>query len=81
MPVTIKKTLRQLRNTRDLRAEMPSLAAALVPGKSRGGLTLVDPVINEATLQEEWERLLPAIAPHIRNRMAWLRRRIAMMAR
>jgi hypothetical protein len=70
MAVTVQKTLRQLRNTRDLRAEMLALAAELAAGKLRGRLTVVDPVITAATVQEEWRRLLPALATDVRDRMS-----------
>lgn len=69
MPVTLQKTLRQLRNTRELRAETLDLAARLAVNQSKGRMTVVDPVISEATVQEEWDRLLPAIAPDVRARM------------
>lgn len=69
MPVTFQKTLRQLRNTRELRAETLDLAARLAVNQSKGRMTVVDPVISETTVQEEWDRLLPAIAPDVRARM------------
>lgn len=69
MAVTYQKTLRQLRNTRDLRAEMLALAASLAANKSNGRMTVTSPVISEATVQKEWNRLLPAIAPEVRARM------------
>lgn len=49
---------------------MLALAAELAPGKLRGRLTVINPVINEGTVQEEWGRLLPAFAPDIRDRMS-----------
>lgn len=64
------KTLSQLRNTRELRAEIMDLAARLAADGSSGRLIVVDPVISEAAVRGEWERLLPAIAPHVRARMA-----------
>lgn len=66
---TIDKTLRQLRSTRDLRAEMLSLAAELVTGNVRGCLTVIDPVIAAATVQGEWSRLLPVLSQDVRDRM------------
>ncbi len=65
-----EKTLRHLRNTRDLRAEILSLAATLVATPERGRLTVVDPAISEATVRDEWHRLLPALAPGVRRRMS-----------
>lgn len=49
---------------------MLALAAELATGKLQGRLTVVDPAINPTTVQEEWERLLPAISPEIRDRMS-----------
>lgn len=70
MVATINKTLRQLRSTRDLRAEMLSLAAELASGNARGRLTVVAPVIAPATVQGEWGRLLPVISQDVRDRMS-----------
>lgn len=63
--------LHNLRNTRDLRAEILSLAASLVgaPGAT-GRLVVTAPVISQATIRKEWDSLLPALAPQIRARMA-----------
>jgi hypothetical protein len=69
MAVALQKTLRQLRNTRDFRAEVMALAAELASNRFPGRITIVDPVISTATLQEEWKRLLPAIVPEVRERM------------
>lgn len=69
MPITDRKTLRGLRNTRDLRAEMLGLAAQLSGNTFRARLTVVDPMISEATVQEEWARHLPALAPSVRERL------------
>lgn len=66
---TIDKTLRQLRSTRDLRAEMLSLAAELAPGNVRGCLTVIDPVIAATTVQGEWSRMLPVLRQDVRDRM------------
>lgn len=63
-------TLHRLRNTRDLRAEILSLAARLVDAAgATGRLIVADPVISQATIQKEWDSLLPAIAADIRTRM------------
>lgn len=69
MAVAFQKTLRQLRNTRDFRAEVIALAAELASNRFLGRITVVDPVISSATIQEEWKRLLPAIVPGVRERM------------
>lgn len=65
------RTLRRLSNTRDLRAEILSLAAQLVTATgAKGRMLVVDPVINAATVRNEWAGLLPAIAPGVRTRMS-----------
>lgn len=70
MPDILEKTLRNLRNTRELRAEILDLAARLLAGKhSSGRVTVIDPVVSQAAIREEWDRLLPAIAPEARSRM------------
>lgn len=70
MPDVLEKTLRHLRNTRELRAEVLDLAARLTAGKHPAGRAIVvDPIISEAAIREEWGRLLPAIAPKVRARM------------
>lgn len=70
VPTSFGKTLRQLRNTRDLRAEILGLAASLVANRARGRLVVADSVINQDTVQAEWDRLLPALAPDVRDRMS-----------
>lgn len=67
---TIESTLRQLRSTRDLRAEMLTLAADLAAGSAQGCLIVVDPVIAAATVQGEWRRLLPVLSQDVRDRMS-----------
>ncbi len=69
MPVKFQKTLPGLRNKRDLRAEMLALAAALTTNHFGGRLTVIDPVISASTVQQEWDRLLPALAPDVGRRM------------
>lgn len=64
------RILRNLSNTRELRAEILSLAAELAAaGRAAGRMLVVDPVITAATVRKEWDRLLPAIAPDVRARM------------
>lgn len=70
MAVLHKRTLPQLRNTRDLRAEILALAADLLGSRLQGRLDVVAPVISESTVRQEWDRLLPAIAPTVRSRMS-----------
>lgn len=69
MPVKFQKVLRQLRNTRDLRAETLDLAAQMAATAFDGRVTVIDPVISPATVQDEWNRLLPALAPELRPRL------------
>ncbi|MDH5822514.1 hypothetical protein QFW77_05855 [Luteimonas sp. RD2P54] len=69
MSAQLQKTLRQLRNTRELRAETLDLAARIAGTSAAGRMTVVDPVISAAAIQEEWDRLLPALAPKVRARM------------
>lgn len=64
-----QKTLRHLRNTRELRADILDLAAKLASSDASGRMTVVDPVVSETAIREEWDRLLPAIAPALRARM------------
>lgn len=65
-----QSTLRNLRNTRDLRADIVSLAAQLAADRdAEGRMTVIDPVINEATIRREWDSLMPAIAAKVRARM------------
>ena len=72
MATSLSRTLSRLRNNRDLRAEMMGLAAALAANRSSGRLTVLDPVVAEATVRAEWQRMLPALAPGIRQRMSLL---------
>jgi hypothetical protein len=58
-----------LRSTRDLRAEMLGLAADLAHNNDRAQLIVRNPVISHDTVQEEWDRMMLAIAEQVRNRM------------
>ncbi|MCK9489020.1 MAG: hypothetical protein M0Q42_06405 [Xanthomonadales bacterium] len=70
MSAPIQTVVKNLRNTRDLRAEIGSLAAELAAtDQAQGRMLVVDPVIAEATVRQEWQRLLPAFAQQIRARM------------
>jgi len=65
------RVLRKLRNTRDLRAEILSLAAELsADDQAEGRMLVTDAVIAGTTVRKEWDSLLPALAPEIRPRMA-----------
>lgn len=64
------RSLRNLRNTRDFRAEILSLAAALAAdAQAKGRLQVVDSAIAKATIRKEWDRMMPAIAAEVRARM------------
>lgn len=65
----ITRTLHGLRNTRDLRAEIASLAAELVGNDSAGRLVIVAPLISADTAREEWQRLTPALEGGVAARM------------
>jgi hypothetical protein len=70
MPITVQRKLQNLRNTRELRADILDLAAKLSAHDTwTGQVTVVDPIVSEAAIQEEWTRLLPAIAPEVGARM------------
>ncbi|WP_257386940.1 hypothetical protein [Tahibacter caeni] len=69
MAVRLRRTLHQLRNTRDLRAELLSLAASLLGTRGGAELVVTDPLISEATVRREWEQLLPALASDLRERL------------
>lgn len=45
------------------------MAAKLAAGDTGGRMTVLDPVISETAIREEWERLLPAIASDVRARL------------
>lgn len=69
MPVRLTKCLQNLRSTRDLRAGIVDLGAELAGKSLPGALIVTDPVISEAAVHAEWERLLPAFDPSIQDRM------------
>lgn len=67
----IKRILRQLRNNRDLRAEVLQLATMLLDrdDKTTVKLEVIQPAISEATVRAEWDRMLLALVPEVRDRM------------
>lgn len=65
----LEKTLHHLRSTRELRAEILDMAARLVANDAGGRVIVLDPVVSETAVRDEWDRLLPAIAPDIRARL------------
>ncbi|MGB5102652.1 MAG: hypothetical protein WBO04_04945 [Steroidobacteraceae bacterium] len=64
------RTLLKPRSTRDLRAEILSLAAELATNDAIARLIVRSPLISPQTVQHEWNRMLPAIASEVRSRMA-----------
>ena len=65
-----ERALVQLRSTRDLRAEILSLAADIADGSDSGCLIMIEPVLNPGTVQAEWDRLLPVLSESVRGRMS-----------
>ncbi len=69
MATRFSKTLRNLRNTRDFRAELLNVAAELADSKSTTIVRIVNSAISIETVQSEWDRLMQAIKPDIAKRM------------
>ena len=67
--MVIEKVLVRLSNTRDLRAEIASLAAELAETGRSGRLLVRDPLVSEKTVDTEWQRLLHAFDGSVRERM------------
>jgi hypothetical protein len=63
------KTLRNLRNTRDFRAELLSIAAHLADNTETALIQVEEPAISHDTVRDEWNRLIVAIKPEIAARM------------
>lgn len=63
------RTLRNLRNTRDFRAELLSIAAHLADNTETALIQVEEPAISHATVRDEWIRLIAAIKPEISARM------------
>jgi hypothetical protein len=70
MATPVIKSIRGLRNTRDLRAEILELAAKAMGNARSARLQVVAPVISPETVRSEWDRLLPVLAPSIRSRLS-----------
>ncbi|MES2671442.1 MAG: GntR family transcriptional regulator [Pseudomonadota bacterium] len=64
-----EKVLSRLSNTRDLRAEIASLAADLAETGGSGRLVVRDTLVNEKTVSAEWQRVLHAFDAGLRERM------------
>ncbi|MBD8524371.1 hypothetical protein [Pseudomarimonas arenosa] len=69
MTIRLEKTLRNLRNTRDFRAELLSIAADLAENPIAAVIRVEDPAISEVTVRDEWCRMLAAVKPEITARM------------
>lgn len=69
MDANASKTLRNLRNTRDFRAELLSIAAHLAEHPETAKIRVEEPAISHATVRDEWNRLIAAIKPEISARM------------
>lgn len=69
MDPTIEKTLPQLRNKRDFRAAILSLAAELFGNSRKGRIIVHDPLVSAASLSKDWEFLRWVLLPEIRERM------------
>lgn len=66
----IERTRRNLRNTRDLRADMLELAAELAAAPDKCGvLRVIAPAIADATAQSVWDNMLVAFRPELIARM------------
>lgn len=65
----MQSLLRNLQSTRELRAEMLSLAARLSDSADQATLHLVTPRILDVTLREEWDRHLQVLKPELAGRM------------
>lgn len=63
------RTLRNLRNTRDFRAELLSIAAHLADNTETALIQVEEPAISHDTVRDEWSRLIAAIKPEIAARM------------
>lgn len=61
--------LRNLRNTRDFRAELLNIAASLADNSDAATIRVEEPAISEKTLRNEWDRLMVAVKPAIARRM------------
>lgn len=62
------RILRNLRNTRDFRAELLNMAAALVGNEKSALIQVEDPAISPETVREEWNRFIAVIRPAIASR-------------
>lgn len=69
MAATYTRTLRNLRNTRDFRAELLSMAAHLADNADTALIQVEEPAISRDTVRDEWSRLIAAIKPEIAARM------------
>lgn len=63
------RILRNLRNTRDFRAELLNMAAALAGNEESAVIQVEDPAISHETVREEWNRFIAVIRPAIASRL------------
>jgi len=63
------RVLRNLRNTRDFRAELLDIAASLADNAAYAAIHIDEPAISEETIRAEWDRLIVAVKPTIAKRM------------
>lgn len=63
MSNAIERTLRHLRNKRDLRAEMVDLAAMTSQLGKPGRLVVHEPWVASATVRAEWDRVIAVLSP------------------
>lgn len=69
MAVTLNRTLKDLRNTRDLRSEILGLASKLANEGSTARLIVEDPLVSSNTVEEEWKAAMKVLAPSVSERM------------
>ncbi|MBK8286295.1 MAG: hypothetical protein IPK97_16250 [Ahniella sp.] len=70
MAVSLARVLRNLRNTRDFRAELLNMAAVLAGNEQSAVIQVEDPAISRETIREEWSRFMTVIRPAIADRLS-----------
>ena len=63
------RTLQNLRNTRDFRAELLNIAASLAGNTESAVIRVEAPAISDGTVRDEWSRVMAAIKSAIAARM------------
>ena len=69
MAVVKIQKLRNLRSTRDFRAELLSVAASMANESGDVSILVESPAISEETIRREWERFLAVVRPAISQRL------------